>query len=154
MANAVRPPTIPRSLAAVEVPTIAERLGAMMFIRDSTYAKICKRYGSVYVEVTHSATGVPAHLISSLLQLLCGLAAAFDRLPLGIRENPAPSSRCRHRDRHDDSRTKDTLEGNLGEVGGVAEAEHSVHVRPGVRDELLELRKPGRVMIADELEKE
>lgn len=35
-----RPPATPRILVAVEVPTIAEMLGARSEIRDSTYSMI------------------------------------------------------------------------------------------------------------------
>jgi hypothetical protein len=38
--NACKPPATPSSLAAVPVPTMAERFGARMFMRELTYAKI------------------------------------------------------------------------------------------------------------------
>lgn len=41
-ASAARPPATPRSLAAVVVPTIADRFGARTFIRELTYMNICK----------------------------------------------------------------------------------------------------------------
>lgn len=41
LANACKPPATPRSFAAVPVPTIAERLGARIFMRELTYENIC-----------------------------------------------------------------------------------------------------------------
>ena len=44
------------------------------------------------------------------------------------------------------------MEGDFGEVGCVGEREHSVHVRPRIRNELFELRESGRVVVSNELE--
>ena len=40
LASALRPPATPSNLAAVVVPTIADKFGARTFIRELTYMKI------------------------------------------------------------------------------------------------------------------
>ena len=40
MAKPLRPPATPSNFAAVVVPTIADRFGAKIFIRELTYMKI------------------------------------------------------------------------------------------------------------------
>jgi len=46
LARLASPPATPSNLAAVVVPTIADRLGARTFIRELTYMKICSGFVS------------------------------------------------------------------------------------------------------------
>ena len=82
MAMPDKPPATPSNFAAVVVPTMADRLGARIFIRELTYWKIC---GIGVNGQGHMHTESRAYLLTCLLQAVSKVAGPLDCLPARFR---------------------------------------------------------------------